>query len=250
MKHLLSTLLALVLPAFSASAEEQATILTTTFLSTDNGMQGWSVNDANDDDCTWKLSPNLNGLVYTDMTSHSQADDWAFSPVFNMTAGQHYVLETTVALRGVFNTASLQYALASSATPEAATQVITEDTYDFHSGLVKRRFHFVAERNGTHHLGIHNAAAFTDGIIVIKDIRIAAIDGQCPAAAPDMTANGHPDTQSVGLKWYAPNRDTEGTVITRRMTAEVCMDDKVISTIDNIKPATLCETEVTPGTFS
>ena len=152
MKHLLSTLLALVLPAFSASAEEQATILTTTFLSTDNGMQGWSVNDANDDDCTWKLSPNLNGLVYTDMTSHSQADDWAFSPVFNMTAGQHYVLETTVALRGVFNTASLQYALASSATPEAATQVITEDTYDFHSGLVKRRFHFVAERNGTHHL--------------------------------------------------------------------------------------------------
>lgn len=250
MKHLLFTVLALVLPSFSASAESQATILSTTFLSTENGMQGWTVNDANDDACTWKLSPSLNGLVYNDMTSHAQGDDWAFSPAFNLTAGQHYVLETTLALRGVFNTANLQYTLASSATPGAATQVITADTYNFHTGLVTRRYHFVAERNGTQYLGIHHAAAFTDGIIVLKSVRILATGGQCPTAAPDMTANGHPDTQSVGLKWYAPNRDTEGTIITRNMTAEVCMDDKVLKTIDNVKPASLCEAEVTPETFS
>ena len=99
MKHLLFTVLALVLPSFSASAESQATILSTTFLSTENGMQGWTVNDANGDACTWKLTPNLNGLAYNDMAIGSQADDWAFSPAFNLTAGQHYVLETTLALR-------------------------------------------------------------------------------------------------------------------------------------------------------
>lgn len=250
MRKLLFTVLALTLPHFSVFAENYSPILSTTFQSVEDGMQGWTVNDANGDNYTWQQSPNLNGLVYNDMTLGSQADDWAFSPEFTLTAGQHYVLETTVALRGVFNTAYLQYALAASTTPEAATQVISNDSYDFHSGIVVRRFHFTAEQNGKHHLAIHNADAFPNGIIAIKSISITPTDSQCPAAAPDMTANGHPDTQSVGLKWYAPNRDTEGTIITRSMTAEVSMDNQVLKTIEGIMPAELVETEVVPTDFS
>ena len=227
---------------FTAGAE---TLLQTTF-SQETGLQGWTTADSNGDGASWQLSPALNGLVYNGLTTTQQASDWAFSPAVELTAGSHYTLEVTTALRGSLDTESTLIAIGAAANAEAMTTTISEDSYDFHSGMVTRRYHFVPATSGAQHIGIKATSAAACGLISIKSISIADSEGQMPLAAPDLTLGADPVAKSVTLRWYTPQSDVIGCRITRPMAADIRIDGNTVATVDNLAPAALCEKTIYP----
>ena len=250
MKHLFLTACLYAFYALGAAASPGQTVFQTLQFHPEEGMQGWTTADAGGDGTTWGLNSRLMGLVFSSPSSGCTPDDWAFSAGFTLTAGCHYTVETTVALRGAFTPAHLTLALADAPSATAGQTVISTDTYDFPSGMVTRRYHFVAARTGVHHLGLHLGGERFDGILSVKSVSIREVEGQCPAAAPDMTANSHRSAGEVLLKWYAPDRDTEGARIVRPMTAEITMDGTLVQTLTDIQPGSLGAFAFNPSPYS
>lgn len=58
---------------------------------TKEAFEAWTLLDVNDDGSTWTFSPdNGSGYnVYYNYNSSNQANDWLFSPSFNLPAGQY-----------------------------------------------------------------------------------------------------------------------------------------------------------------
>lgn len=250
MKHHFLTACLYALCAMGAIASPEQTVLQTLQFHPDEGMQGWTTADADADGTTWGLSSHLMGLVFSSQSFDCTPDDWAFSTDFELTAGRHYTIETTVALRGAFTPANLTLALTDAASATAGKTIVSTDSYAFSAGKVTRRYHIVASRTGVHHLGLHLGGEHFNGIISVKSVSITESEGQCPTAAPDMTASSHPDAGEVVLKWYAPDRDTEGARILRPMTAEISMDGAIVQTLTDIQPGSLGEFAFSPTPFS
>lgn len=214
-----------------------------------NTTDGWQIADANNDGVTWGETPGLKGIVYNGIQSAESANDWLFTPEFDIEAGKHYQVSYTVSQRGSFAADVITLACGTGASAEAMTETLVTETYNNHAGMVTRHCHIYATNSGKCVLGFKITSAARNGIVVLKSLSVAVTAGQCPQPVPAMTATSDAVAKTVRLKWINSKRDTEGVAIARVMKAKVYQDDQLVTEIDDVVPGDTTQYEFTPASF-
>lgn len=250
-KTKLLSLLAGLLTGISATAQNGTPVLQTDFT---NGADhsAWTVADTNDDALCWGYDADLLGYAYNGIGSTAAANDWLVTPAFAVKAGSHYRVELTLARRGCRAADDLTIYHAEQRTPGAAGAAeVVHVTPDWQAGVATLRCDFQATgTSDQHHVMLHLQSAADNGILSLKSLRIVETDGQQPLSAPDMTAYSDGNSGEVRLKWYNPNRDTEGAIITRPMTAIVTVDGTQVAALSGMQPGEMSAYTLTPASFS
>lgn len=81
----------------------------------------WTIKDANNDGKTWAYNSTKNRMEYT---AYSAADDWIYTPRFNVTNGGAYNLSLSMTVYGTRYPESFEVVMTNSADPSAPYSVL------------------------------------------------------------------------------------------------------------------------------
>lgn len=232
------------------STHAQDTVVFSQDFSNGTDAQDWTMNDANSDGITWETTPTLNGIAYNGIVAANDAEDWLFTPAFSLESGKHYLVSYTVSQRGAFEADNVSLFYGSSATPEAMSNKMTEESYNNHSGMVTRFCHIAATQSGTFNIGLKLVSKAGNGIIVVKAVSVTETTGQCPQPALAMDASSSAATQTVKVRWINPKKDTGGAALAGNLNALVYQDDQLIATVPDMIPGEKGEYSFAPESFS
>lgn len=210
----------------------------------------WTVTDSNNDGITWEQIPELNGICYNGIPSVNSANDWLFTPSFNLEQGKHYLVTYVISQRGAFNADNIDLFYGQKASIEGMTNILALETYDNHAGMVTRYCHISPSSSGSHNIGILISSPAGNGIVSLKSITVTETSGQRPQAVPAMTATSDALTKTVKIKWINPKRDTENAFISKNMEAVIYEDDIKVATVSGMIPGEKSEHTFTPESFS
>ena len=137
--------------------------------------EGWTAYDGNGDGVTWSINEQLNGYIYDGMTTKSDANDWLFTPSFEVKGGKSYILSFTIAQRGAYGVDNIVVSYGQSATPQDMQHVIAEEVYNMVGGMSARRYRVYVEEDASCVLGINLTAAAGNGIVSLKSISLRRV---------------------------------------------------------------------------
>lgn len=247
------TFLSLLFPALAGAlltAQAQEVVFEQDFVATPETEQ-WQSVDVNADGITWGAHNRLWGLVYDGRHTKNAANDWTVSPTFQTKAGTHYMIELAVAQRGCFQPDSLTVGISEDDEFDVDNIKMVEAlSVGQLTGIVTYRVHYQANKAGDARLGLFINSPAKNGVLSVKSVRIISSTGQQPIPAPDMTAYADGEKKEVRLRWYNPNRDTDGAIISRPMQARIYMDGQEIETVDNLQPGEMTLHTLRPTSFS
>lgn len=212
--------------------------------------EGWTTHDANGDGTSWSIDNQLNGYVYNGMNISEGANDWLFTPAFEVKADKCYILTYAVAQRGAFDKDVITISYGKEAQPQSMNNTIIEDEYNMHGGMQVRSRRLSFPDDASYVLGIKLTSTPDNGIVSIKNISIVESQPSTPQASPAMVANIDAENQAVKLKWVNPRKDIENIYIANKMDARVYEDDILITTIEGVAPGKVQEYTLSPTTFS
>ncbi len=243
------TLFMLMLMAHITFANAADVILSADF---NNGYttEGWIAHDTNGDGVSWSITDQLNGYVYNGINTTQDANDWLFTPAFEVKTDKHYLLTYTVAQRGAYNSDFITISYGQEAQPQSMNDIIVEDEYNMHGGMITRNRRISFPEDGTYVLGIKLTSPSDNGIVSIKSLSIVESQPCTPQAVPAMVANMDADNQTVKLKWVNPRKDIENVYITNKMNALVYEDNTLVETLEDVVPGNVQEFNFKPATFS
>ena len=247
------TFLSLLFPTLAGAlltAQAQEVVFEQDFVATPETEQ-WQSVDVNADGITWGAHNRLWGLVYDGRHTKNAANDWTVSPTFQTKAGSHYMIELAVAQRGCFQPDSLTVGISEDDEFDVDNvKMVKALSVGQLTGIVTYRLHYLASTTGDTRLGLFLASPAKNGVLSVKSVRIISTTGQQPIPAPDMTAYADGEKKEVRLRWYNPNRDTDGAIISRPMQARIYVDGQEIETVDNLQPGEMTLHTLHPTTFS
>ena len=247
------TFLSLLFPTLAGTlltAQAQEVVFEQDFVATPETEQ-WQSVDVNADGITWGAHNRLWGLVYDGRHTKNAANDWTVSPTFQTKAGSHYMIELAVSQRGCFQPDSLTVGISEDDEFDVDNvKMVKALSVGQLTGIVTYRLHYLASTTGDTRLGLFLASPAKNGVLSVKSVRIISTTGQQPIPAPDMTAYADGEKKEVRLRWYNPNRDTDGAIISRPMQARIYMDGQEIETVDNLPPGEMTLHTLSPASFS
>lgn len=247
------TFLSLLFPALAGTlltAQAQEVVFEQDFVATPETEQ-WQSVDVNADGITWGAHNRLWGLVYDGRHTQNAANDWTVSPTFQTKAGSHYMIELAVSQRGCFQPDSLTVGISEDDEFDVDNVKMVEGlNVGQLTGIVTYRVHYLASTTGDTRLGLFINSPAKNGVLSVKSVRIISTTGQQPIPAPDMTAYADGEKKEVRLRWYNPNRDTDGAIISRPMQARIYVDGQEIETVDNLQPGEMTLHTLRPASFS
>jgi hypothetical protein len=111
-----------------------------TELSVPDGMEGWTVINANNDDFQWAYNADKSGAVLPQNTKMA-ANDWIISPVVNLSGGITYRIKSWIQNLTTFSSDKQQYEITVGHAPTAeaqTTQLFKEESFTKTSWPVER----------------------------------------------------------------------------------------------------------------
>lgn len=243
-------LFAMLLSGNALANAQDAVVYSQDFCSDGATAQGWIMTDANGDGLTWKELPQLKGIAYNSIASTNAAEDWLFTPTFEIESGKHYLVTYTVSQRGAFEADNISIFYGDNATVDAMNTPIVTETYNQHSGMVTRSSHITATTTGQCVIGMKLVSAADNGIVVLKSISVTETIGQCPQAVPAMDASVNSNDKTVKLRWINSKRDAVNASMSGTMNALIYEDDNLVATVEGMIPGEKAEYIYTPAIFS
>ncbi len=151
----------------------------------ESGLGEFTVEDTNGDEVTIKslsyYGYDGNGVQYVSSPENT-ADDWLFSPKFDLKKGYIYTVNYRYKVASSNTTHKVEFKLGADASSTDMTEEIQsskEFTYNWGS-WGKETFTFVAPETGEYHIGLHVLSASNQGAIYFDNIEVS--EGLNPAA--------------------------------------------------------------------
>ena len=244
---------AVILNAFGIDEYTEPTTSDIVFdedLSTASGLGAWTVADANSDNATWGVISGIDGITYdSDKSGAQPANDWLFSPAFNVEAGQDYLVSYTVKRQGAFDPDVFEMYFGSNATAEAMTLLSTESV-DVNAETVTRTVRLSCKQSGNIHLGFHLATPSAEnGQLSLLSVNVKATEKTVPTPVENFKAVSSHKEKTVTLSWNNPTFDTKGIAINDPISVKLYGDGAPITTLDNLKAGESADYTFSPTTF-
>lgn len=177
------------------------------------------VADANADNFTWKYD-DFGAEAVCERDMYADADDWLFTPLFTLTAGTVYTVSFDAHTQYGGNDEVFDVFLGDDARVSAMEQAVMEnksvsETYP----LVHFEQTFTVAADGNYCLSFHHkTTGETYGNALLLDnltltAEAPAVDDPRPAPVSNLVFTYDYDSQSVKLKWKAPETTVDGTPI-------------------------------------
>lgn len=222
-------------------------------LSTASSMGEWSVADANSDNTTWALVDGIDGITYDSDRSgaKSPADDWLFSPAFDVEGGNDYLVTFTVKRQGAFDPDVLEVRSGSDATPDAMTTVLGTETIDANAETVMRTLRMSCDQTGSTRLALHLTTPSTEnGQLSLLSVNVKKTEKTTPEKVANFKAVSSAKDKTVTLTWTNPVLDTKGIGINDPVSVRLLENDEPITTLDNLKAGASQTYTYSPTTFA
>lgn len=219
-------------------------------LSAVKNLGAWTVADANSDNTTWDVISGIEGITYnSDKSGALPANDWIFSPAFNVEAGQDYLVSYSVKRQGAFDPDVLEIGFGNNASADAMTLISTENI-NANAETITRTVRLSCTQSGSVHLGFHLATPYAEnGQFSLLNVNVKATEKTTPMPVENFKAVSSYKGKTVTLSWNTPTFDTKGIAINDPISVKLYGNDEPITTLNNLKAGEKSTYTFSPATF-
>lgn len=260
MKHYFFALSVLTLSALSANAVNVPYESTIADFDTKKLAEDWTLVDANKDNKTWYVDNDDNkftevtgckiGLIYQ-YHELNDADDWLFSPMFNLKGGVEYSIKYWIKESNA-NNEKFEVLVGPSTVPADYATATPIKSYDKNIGTTWRHEEakFTPETTGEYRVALHICSEKYMNKLYLRGFSIKD-NITYPAAPSNFSVTPAPDkTLKATLTWEVPTTDSEGNPLSKNITGfNIHRNEELIATIDGDKTEYVDESVPEPGTY-
>ena len=196
------------------------------FDSTD-AFELWTVVDLNGNS-TWRYDSSKK-YIFSKYDDVGPADDWIFSPRFQLKKGQSYQVEldaSTLYDSKPTYAENFEIWLSSSSSPSGKVMKIARNENFLSKDPQRKKSIFIAPADGWYHLGIYTDSPVTHWQLNIDNISLFEVDSRVPGPVTDLEVKPAPDGQlSAIISFSMPSTDTEGRPLDGPLSALVFHDN-------------------------
>ena len=200
-----------------------------------NGLTGFTVIDANDDERSWGES---NGMANSSYSPKDPMDDWLVTPALNMVGGHAYTVKFIASAYSSAYNERIEVKFGEQPTVEALNTVVLTPTvisgtaYKEYTGVI------VPRTSGATYIGFHCISDADMNGLLIPEISVTeGATGEMPAGVKDLTiSTDDPYSLNVKISFEAPTTTMSGAPLTSIDNIKVYRDDTLVKTFDNPAP--------------
>lgn len=218
----------------------------------DDRMGQWTTNDANADGTTWAAVDGIEGITYNSDAAGTKApaNDWLFSPAFNTTAGQDYLVTYTMKRQGSFDPDVVEVHFGNNASVEGMTKLLSTDNIDANAEDITRTVRLTATTTGSAHLGFHITSPYSDnGQLSLTSVSVKTAEKSTPAKVENFKATSSHKEKTVTLTWTNPSFDTKGVALNEPLTVKLYENDNEIASVEQQEAGKDGSYTFAPATF-
>lgn len=178
----------------------------------------WTIENTNGGS-TWTYDTSKKAATYKYDSNKLAADDWIFSPNFELKAGVPYSMSYDAWVYSKSYPESFDIGIASA--PNAASVVKTVSSHHGITNTSANSFSrtFTVEADGFYHIAIHCVSASYMWQLFIDNVGMREVDTRTPAAIDNLTVTPADEgALSAGISFTAPANDVNGEALTEKMT--------------------------------
>ncbi len=206
---------------------------------TPDGFARFSVSDANNDNVTWHYNESEKLAEYLFSESNA-ANDYLFTPGFELKAGSKYVLTYKRHKRNYSSRERLAVTIGKSAEPSAHRPITDEDDHVAEITPTEQRLDFAVEDDGIYYIGFHCLSPKDLYFVKLDDVSLEeSLDIPAPAAVTELSCTPAAAGElSVQIDFTVPEKDAEGNAVQALVSAALCRSDlsSPLKTWTEIKP--------------
>lgn len=211
----------------------------------------WTVVDLNGNS-TWKYDSSKK-YIFSKYDDVGPADDWIFSPRFQLRRGQAYQVEldaSTLYDNNAKYAENFEIWLSGSASPEGKSSRIVRYENFLSKAVQHKKAIFIAPADGWFHLGIYTDSPASHWQLNIDNISLSEVDSRVPGPVSDLEVTpGVNGALTASVSFRLPDVDTEGRKLDGDISALVFRDNSVEPTdsLGGLKPGQLVTWPDTPS---
>lgn len=200
------------------------------------GLCGWTVIDANDDNLTWEVYQE--NTVRVKYNSSLAMDDWLITPPIKLSAGNAYLIKFDAYAHTNSHKELLEVKVGNAAEAGAMTHELlpaTEINVMKANGGQHFEQYFTPETDGSWYIGFHGISAKDMYYLYLANVSIeAGISNEVPGAPENLvvTPDIHGDTRAV-VTFDTPSETINGNPLESLTKIELYRNDELVKTFDN-----------------
>lgn len=225
-------------------------------------MEDWTVEDANNDKTSWEYdSTNDNfttetgwdaGVKYK-YNKDNQANDWLFSPAFELEAGKEYLISYWIKeSKNNMESLSVHAGPSASSDDYENGSSLTLKEYDKNIGAqwIREKILFSPQTTGSYHIAFHVTSEPNQWGILLRGFTIKE-NILSPAAPTSLSIKPEPDkTLKATLTWVLPTTDDDGNMLSKALTGvNIRRNGKIIATLPGDATEYIDESIPEPGRY-
>lgn len=223
---------------------------------TAEGFARFTVNNANNDSYTWQHNA-AEKLAEYNFSPDNAADDWLFSPAFELKAGSNYRLTYKRHKRNYSARERLAVTIGPDIDPANHRQIVEGDDHVAEIHPTEQKVEFTVAADGTYHIGFHCLSPKDLYYVKLDDVMLEEVlDIPVPAPATALTVTPAAEgALQAHISFTVPAVDEAGAPVQYLTQAELYRSDTgtAIKTWTSIAPGDAIEfddTVETPGNYS
>lgn len=203
---------------------------------TEDGLDGFTVIDANDDGRQWSLYLSEDGGAARMTYNSSMAmDDWLMTPPLQLEAGKVYQLSFESYAYGTSFPERLEVKMGTSNTVDAMTTTLVEPL-DITSSVPQQVVVYLAPKtSGKHFVGFHGISDADQFYLYLDNIKVgAATSADAPGEATNLKVVSDPNGDlKATVSFNAPSTTIGGGTLSSLTKVELSRDGELINTFNS-----------------
>ncbi len=204
-----------------------------------NGLEGFTVIDANDDRNKWELYTEDDATeVRVKYNSNMDMDDWLITPAIKLEAGKSYKFSVSAHAHSSSYPERLEVKYGRTPDVEGMTNELIPATEITTKLNKKFEGTIVADESGKFYIGFHGVSKADNYYLYISEFTIEAGEKLAvPVAPADLTVTPAADCSTQAeISLTAPSVDVYGTELTELYKVEVYRGSELVKTFDTVGP--------------
>ncbi len=200
-----------------------------------DGLEGWTVIDANDDGKVWTVYQGEARMAYN---SALDMDDWLITAPVKLEGGKGYNLTFSAHSNGATFPEMLEVKMGKAATVEGMTETLVDKVVLESSEPVEFNKMIMPETDGVYYIGFHGVSEADMFYLYLGNITIeAGVSTLAPGLATDLVVT--PDATGAlkaNVSFKAPTVTMNNETLSSLEKVELLRGEEVVNTFANPQP--------------
>lgn len=202
-----------------------------------DGLEGFTLIDANDDGKKWSLymDSDGNGTARMAYNSSLAMDDWLITPPLKLEGGKVYLLTFDTFANGTSFPERIEAKMGNSNTVEAMTETLLEPTVLTSKDPLKVAQYLAPKTTGTYYIGFHGISDADQFYLYVDNVKIgAATSADAPGEATNLSVVSDPNGElKATVSFNAPSTTLGGGTLSSLTKVELSRDGELINTFSS-----------------